>query len=735
MDKFRVNPKLTTSKLILTPKQKEELYHLLELKDLTSKDYFETKFWDDSDEQQEEANEFLTYHGLIQPLLESSTRRWKTRWSDKNDRYGKKILYQCACGTDKQNAFNKVAPDKRRKLRQIYEFVGCLAFVKLEFDETNTKYRRLHGYLDHSEACHRGIPKIEGPTLTINPLVKAMTELMVKANFSIKEIISINQHLMKNHLSSRIDLRGEHFLITLYDILDSRRSLLMSTKSEATSWKLDINKSVSYNLNQIYDENCSKDSEIYESTIYTTSKDQRKLYNQVEMVLATHKQLALAMEYGQNNYIILDGNFSTGNKKSQLYVIFVIDESGRGIPVGYLLYKKPTIHNDDHELEILKHLLLEYKNKLSLECKREFVPKVIIIGASLKEHLAVSSVWEHTNARVLYSAHIVHQCWLDKSNQLFGTDDDNIYQDKKNFINDELGKLLKGMSSENEVNRILFDIEQSANSDISTYRSDVKKLIILNGALEFVQYIRNDWMDINKMRFWAYSSRESIIHELKIPTTDAYLEGFKLLFKPTRFLRFQQRGNVLRMDTLCAILAKYISPLCEMQNQLWNYIKETLDKEKEPLQEYIDGNMLEEGQLRELLARNINTIAFQDINKYEDIEASRFIHNNCVDFIEFSLDKYLFVTIKTGQKNLEHVPGNPDMDYYVVQLLPEINCHCMRYLIWGGACSHIRAAIHSVNWVRDRPDIINGNKIEYFPNLEHRKIPYIQLSSHRESMI
>ncbi|CAJ0753372.1 15472_t:CDS:1, partial [Entrophospora sp. SA101] len=45
------------------------------------------------------------------------------------------------------------------------------------------------------------------------------------------------------------------------------------------------------------------------------------------------------------------------------------------------------------------------------------------------------------------------------------------------------------------------------------------------------------------------------------------------------------------------------------------------------------------------------------------------------------------------------------------------------------------AAIHSVNWVRDRPDIINGNKIEYFPNLEHRKIPYIQLSSHRESMI
>src|SRR5687767_15109323 len=139
-------------------------------------------------------------------------------------------------------------------------------------------------------------------------------------------------------------------------------------------------------------------------------------------------------------------------------------------------------------------------------------------------------------------------------------------------------------------------------SDISTYRSDVKKLIILNGVLEFVQYIRNDWMDINKMRFWAYSFRESIIHELKIPTTDAYLEGFKLLFKPTRFLRFQQRGNVLRMDTLCAILVKYISPLCEMQNQLWNDIKETLDKEKEPLQEYIDGNMLEGGQLRELLA-------------------------------------------------------------------------------------------------------------------------------------
>ena len=95
-----------------------------------------TKIWDDSDEQQEEARKFLTYHGLIEPLIKSPIRRWKTRWSDNNDKYDKygkkKILYQCACGTDKKNANSKIPTNKQRKLRQIYEFVGCLAFVKLE---------------------------------------------------------------------------------------------------------------------------------------------------------------------------------------------------------------------------------------------------------------------------------------------------------------------------------------------------------------------------------------------------------------------------------------------------------------------------------------------------------------------------------------------------------------------------------------------------------------------------
>ncbi|GBB97447.1 hypothetical protein RclHR1_00030004 [Rhizophagus clarus] len=128
-----------SSHLILTEKQKEQLCSL-------PVSEFTNRKW----ESQNDAASFLKDHNL---MLESNPeRKWKVRYSNK----AKGIcLLQCCCGSD-VSLRPKNGNLKVRKSRQVYKFVGCLAFARIKKYKNNSI--SVYGYLTHSTECLRQLP-------------------------------------------------------------------------------------------------------------------------------------------------------------------------------------------------------------------------------------------------------------------------------------------------------------------------------------------------------------------------------------------------------------------------------------------------------------------------------------------------------------------------------------------------------------------------------------------------
>jgi hypothetical protein len=120
--------------LILTPKQKEQLRSIPI-----------SKFTDKKWESQNDAAPFLSEHNLT--LENNPERKWKVRYSDNVK--GIRLL-QCRYGSD-MTLRQKNSKTKIRKSRQMYKFVGCLAFARIK--KFRNKSIRIFGYLNHSEDC------------------------------------------------------------------------------------------------------------------------------------------------------------------------------------------------------------------------------------------------------------------------------------------------------------------------------------------------------------------------------------------------------------------------------------------------------------------------------------------------------------------------------------------------------------------------------------------------------
>ncbi|CAG8497532.1 uncharacterized protein OCT59_013646 [Rhizophagus irregularis] len=741
-DKFRLNAKPKISKLILTEKQRNQLNYLFTLSDLPGKEIFTTEIWSESIDDQKNARNFLIYQGLPVDLDDPTnsthrehkdpTNRWKIRWSDKKNGA---TLYQCSCGSDMQAA-SKTPVQKQRPIRQLYEFDGCLAFLRLEIDVDKKIFRRAHGYLNHSEACHRALPKKNYPILSININIRDMTELLVRTYASTNDILSLNLQFIKDQLGGRLVLRNklkckdEHFLITAFDIKDARRWIKNHPQPQ---WNVNVERSVHHNLQELFGPN-SSDVELRDAIIYYKPRDHH--YDYTFLILATEEQRLQAWKYGHQNYIILNGTFQTDNKKLQMYVLMVIDEYKRGVPIGYLLFLRPgntdLIGASNHEYGILRHLLEMYKNKLSHETGDNlFNPKVAIIDFGFKERLACSEVW--SSIYLVYSPFQVYQCWMNKINQLLGTDGDNEIMSYRQKIKKELIDMideLQKYANENEIRSKIKSMEKIIKNnydEILRKNLNVKILALYDGQLEFINYLQKDWVN-ELMHMWTFYGRKNAANILRIdvdsiPWTPECLEGFRRQFNPKRILRFQRKGHVLRLDVLAIMLVKCITPICNIQRDLWNNIHDILKNKKSILEELAEDEEFAEGTTRALLDNHINTIAFEDFDPRKKEEANLLK----IKFIEFN-GHYLFVRVQCNVINPEYVPDKENMDYYMVCLTPFISCHCFNFLFRGGACSHIRASINIVNWMRLQP-----KDLTFFDNLEHWEMPFIQLNSRQEA--
>jgi hypothetical protein len=225
--------------------------------------------------------------------------------------------------------------------------------------------------LSHLEACSNLIP-INPPPLNLNNTVKLMAQNMLRLNIDPIKIIEDNIMFIVKNLNGKVinNHNNERYLLSNQDIINIRNSV---TKD---MWNIDIRRPVEINIHQFFGKD-AVDNEIKTSTIFY--KPCLEQNDRIKLVLATTEQRKSAWRYGHKKMIHLDGTFGISNKKILLFVLLVVNDDNKGIPVGYLLFSAANgaqRSSSSYNHLILKELLLHYKSKLSEEFGEEFIPKV-----------------------------------------------------------------------------------------------------------------------------------------------------------------------------------------------------------------------------------------------------------------------------------------------------------------------------------------------------------------------
>src|SRR5215216_5004512 len=226
-------PKLQIpSHLILTQQQIEQLYSLPV-----------SEFTDVKWESQNNAIFLLEKHNLILESIQPE-HKWKVRYSNK----AKGIyLLQCCCGSDMSlNSKKSTSEAKTRKSRQMFKFVGCLAFAQIKKNGDN--YTKIFGYLNHLEDCQRCLP-YQPPPLHLNEMVKRMAQNLLQNHASSSHIIDDNMDFIVKHLDGKVIINDERFLLSNQDLINLRNSMTKEI------WGLDKHKAEEINIDQFFGPN------------------------------------------------------------------------------------------------------------------------------------------------------------------------------------------------------------------------------------------------------------------------------------------------------------------------------------------------------------------------------------------------------------------------------------------------------------------------------------------------
>ena len=195
------------SHLLLTQRQREQL------NSLSASEFTDLEWTTQSD-----ATSFLLKYNLLLEEIHPE-HKWKIRYSNKVK--GIYIL-QCCCGSDMSLKKSKSGEEvKTRKTRQMYNFVGCLAFARIK--KYQGSYFSIFGYLNHLEDCQRCLPN-QPPPLRINETVKLMVQNLLQTHANTSYILDDNMDFIVKNLNGKIIINEERYLLSNQDIINIRNS-------------------------------------------------------------------------------------------------------------------------------------------------------------------------------------------------------------------------------------------------------------------------------------------------------------------------------------------------------------------------------------------------------------------------------------------------------------------------------------------------------------------------------
>ncbi|CAD6912055.1 unnamed protein product, partial [Tilletia controversa] len=278
----------------------------------------------------------------------------------------------------------------------------------------------------------------------------------------------------------------------------------------------------------------------------------------LRIIITTQEMQDAAWKYGHNGQLVIDGTFGVSSTKILLFVLLTVDDTGRGLPIGYLIFT--PLHGQrthaGYDTAVLRELPINWSSALGTRHGMQFAPKLAITDTCVRERAAIKSVWPDVQLR-LCTFH-VRQAWNNHKKQCI----------RSNGIADN------GSSSRALVGESIMNLHKQVigAADAETARQRVREVesywasrlqsqqdrSVLAGLKKHCDYFVKFWLGSGSNAFFESFSEQGLrdasistgIPVNKFLTTTNHAEGFNNGLKNIRLRPLQQRGRALRLDML-----------------------------------------------------------------------------------------------------------------------------------------------------------------------------------------
>ncbi|KAJ7681659.1 hypothetical protein B0H17DRAFT_834772, partial [Mycena rosella] len=242
-------------------------------------------------------------------------------------------------------------------------FTSCLAHGEITFAVDTHKILRIRGYFHHNQQC-KDAEYIRIPPIPVHPsvFVVALSQLRDGATFA--DVKKKNRELFaaRGYKDFPADLRTSPYR-WLLETRDSRSLYRQFSRMNGVK----VTEKPQVNVDEWLDPQSAQYNPTIAEAVFHYSARANK-GERFEACVATDEMNAAAWKYGHENQIILDGTFGVCDSRLLLFIVMVIDENRKGVPVAFLMFSAPTGNKQSssgYNTEILTKLIGAWQDSLT----------------------------------------------------------------------------------------------------------------------------------------------------------------------------------------------------------------------------------------------------------------------------------------------------------------------------------------------------------------------------------
>ncbi|KAJ6623738.1 hypothetical protein B0H10DRAFT_2213411 [Mycena sp. CBHHK59/15] len=636
-----------------------------------------------SNDDQLTAAVIMAQQGLDIDARECMENHWSQQWSRYSSNSIKatgktrRVLYLCRCAYDHTQA-------QKKERHTHVPFTSCLAHGEITYAVDSHKILRIRGYFHHNDTCKQAeFTRI--PPTPVHPSVFVVSLSQLRDGASFADVKKKNRELFtaQSYKDFPADLRASPYR-WLLETRDSRSLYRQFSRMNGVK----VTDAPQINIDEWLDPTSPQYNPTIAQAVFHYSARANK-GEHFEACVATEEMNAAAWKYGHENQIILDGTFGICDSRLLLFIVMVIDENRKGVPVAFLMFSAPTGNKQSssgYNTDILTKVIQAWK-EIVTKCGHRygfpgviFCPYTCITDTDLKERGALFTVFPQI--WLLICRFHLRQSWKNHRNKLLKG---------KSRLKIDLKRRLKRLEDSLVKTQTIEDARSLLvqERELLTQLGDGKAI---HKAVEHVDYLNDYWTTDNLWKSWSDFGRKVAASLLGcemdgvIPTTN-HLESFNGVLKRKHLRRWQNGGRCIRVDVLIQILIIHILPSIFQERRL--YCEQVLRIAAQVRRLPGGENLL---KTRSSGRQIIPKIAYLLPDVQRDERARDLLTAGQIGVPAFVPDPNTLVFTCYSSQALE-IERAPIQYTISVGFDGVVTCTCPDFEKHGGACKHIRGAL------------------------------------------